>query len=109
MLSFNEQLRRSALQELKTEDTERAAQMFMELRDVHSARVYPYLRASTYVSSRRASAADTAALNRMLDMLNIADPQKLRMDVEDAISGILLCPIGGHYVQEETVNRPGIG
>ena len=96
VLSMDSTIGRNALNDLRTENAPRPAQLFMQLRDVASSQVYEYLRAYTYVSSRQASAADAAALNRIADMLQ-ADPSEIRLSLERSLGATFKCPAGGIY------------
>ena len=96
VLSMDSTIGRNALNNLKTENAPRPAQLFMQLRDVAKSQVYEYLRAYTYVSSRQASAADAAALNRIADMLQ-ADPSEIRHSLERSLGATFKCPAGGTY------------
>jgi len=96
VLSMDSTIGRSALNQLKTENAPRPAQLFMQLRDVASSQVYEYLRAYTYVSSRQASADDAAALNRIAAMLQ-ADPAEVRLSLEQSLGATFKCPAGGTY------------
>ncbi|HQZ68872.1 MAG TPA: hypothetical protein PLY87_27480, partial [Planctomycetaceae bacterium] len=87
---------RRALDQLKTENAPRPAQLFMQLRDVASSQVYEYLRAYTYVSSRQASADDAAALNHIAAMLQ-ADPAEIRFGLEQSFGATFKCLAGGIY------------
>ena len=105
VLSVNKPLGRAALDGRRMENAERPAQLFLQLRDISAASVMPYLRAYTYISSRRASAADTASLNRIADILQ-ADPLTARNQVEKALGASLVCPIGGTYELKQSNQRP---
>ncbi|MBL8819985.1 MAG: serine/threonine protein kinase [Planctomyces sp.] len=107
VLAFDNELRESLLRNSETEATDRPAQLFMELRDVSAARVFPYINATTYLSSRRASASDAAMVNHITDMLCVDDPQQTRTEIEQAICATLACPTGGNYRLAETKNRTG--
>ena len=105
VLSVNKPLGRAALDGRRMENAERPAQLFLQLRDISTASVMRYLRAYTYISSRRASAADTAALNRIADILQ-ADPLTTRDQIEKALGASLVCPIGGTYELKQSDQRP---
>ena len=96
VLSMDSMIGRNALNQLKTENAPRPAQLFMQLRDVASSQVYEYLRAYTYVSSRQASADDAAALNHIAAMLQ-ADPAEIRLSLEQSFGATIKCPAGGTY------------
>ncbi len=95
-LSMDATIRRRVLKQLKTEEAPRPAQLFMQLRDVASSKVYDYLRAYTYVSSRRASEDDASALNRIAEILQ-GDPQEIRLSLEQSLGASFKCPAGGVY------------
>ena len=105
VLSMDQEIGRDALEQLHTEDAPRPAQLFMQLRDVTSSRVYDYLRAYTFVSSRRASAGDAATLNRIADMVQ-ADPSWIRQTLESNLGATFMCPAGGDYQLIHTPLRP---
>jgi hypothetical protein len=96
VLSMDELIGRNVLNQAKTERVPRPAQLFMQLRDVASSKVYEYLRAYTYVSSRQASAGDAAELNRIADRLQ-ADPADIRSILEHSLGATFKCPAGGTY------------
>lgn len=104
VLSMDSTIGRNALNDLKTENAPRPAQLFMQLRDVATSQVYEYLRAYTYVSSRQASAADAAALSRIAAMLQ-ADPSEVRLSLEQSLGATFKCPAGGTY--QLTGNKGG--
>ncbi len=105
VLAYDSGLREFLLRDAETETADRPAQLFMELRDVSAARVFPYINATTYLSSRRASASDAAMVNHITDMLCADDPQRARTEIEQALGATLACPIGGDYRLAETRNR----
>lgn len=105
VLSVNKPLGREVLDDRRMEHAVRPAQLFLQLRDISAASVMPYLRAYTYISSRRASAADTAAVNRIADILQ-ADPLTMRDQIEMALGASLVCPIGGTYELKQSNERP---
>ena len=105
VLSVNKAIGRAALAERRMENAERPAQLFLQLRDISTSSVMPYLRAYTYISSRRGSAGDTAALNRIADILQ-ADPQSTFEQIEKTMGASLVCPIGGTYELTTANQRP---
>ncbi len=105
VLSMDSAIGRNALNQVKTENAPRPAQLFMQLRDVASSQVYEYLRAYTYVTSRQASAADAAALNRIAVMLQ-ADPEEIRLSLEQSLGATFKCPAGGTYQLTGNGERP---
>lgn len=96
VLSMDAEIGRDVLNQANTERVLRPAQLFMQLRDVASSKVYEYLRAYTYVSSRQASAGDAAELNRNADRLQ-ADPADIRSILEDSLGATFKYPAGGTY------------
>lgn len=96
VLSRNPELRRNVLQSVELQPARRPAQLFMQLRDVSSARVFPYVRAYTYMTSRRAGAADAALLNRLSASLQLP-PEQVRGALQTALGAELRCPVGGTW------------
>lgn len=105
VLSRDAAIGRDVLNQAKTERVPRPAQLFMQLRDVASSKVYEYLRAYTYVSSRQASADDAAELNRIADRLQ-ADPAHIRHILEHSLGATFKCPAGGIYQLTGNGQRP---
>lgn len=106
VLAHDRKLGSEILQRHPAEDTPRPAQLFMQLRDVKNSRVYDYLRAWTFISSRRMSASDAAIINRTSDMLQ-REPKELRDDLERILNAAIVCPTGGTYQFQDATLRSG--
>ncbi len=105
VLSTNKPLAREVLRGHELENVSRPAHLFMHLEDITGAKVYPYINAWTFMSSRQASAADVSTINLLADSLQ-ADPVILLERIEKSLGAELKCPIGGEYSAKQTVNRP---
>ena len=86
----------NVLKHMRSETTPRPAQLFMQLGDVAASRVFEYLRAYTYVSSRRTSGGDAASLNRIACMLQ-EESSDVRLRLEQTFGAVFRCPAGGTY------------
>lgn len=105
VLSVNRPLAGDVLRDYKLEDAPRPAHLFMHLEDISRAKVYPYINAWTYMSSRQASAADVTTINLIADALQ-ADPQMMLDEIEVSLGADLKCPVGGEYSVNQAMNRP---
>lgn len=104
-LAADTELGHRVLDDYSLEEADRPAHLFMHMQDVSSSVVFPYIRAWTYVSSRKVSGADVASLNRTADLLQM-DSGSVRARIEEAIQGRLVCPAGGKYEPVATIHRP---
>lgn len=105
VLSTNKPLAKEVLRGYEMENVSRPAHLFMHLEDITGAKVYPYINAWTYMSSRQASAADVATINLLADSLQ-ADPLNILNGIQTSLGADLKCPIGGEYSAQQAVNRP---
>jgi serine/threonine protein kinase len=105
VLSVNKPLASEVLRGYRLEDAPRPAHLFMHLEDISGAKVYPYINAWTYMSSRQASAADVSTINLIADALQ-ADPKIIFEKIETSLGADLKCPVGGEYSVHQTMNRP---
>lgn len=105
VMTDNKALAQRVLNEYRIETTERPAHLFMHMKNISEARVFPYIRAWTYMSSRQASAADTATINRVSDLLQ-TEPVKMKAQLEHSFGAILTCPTGGNYEATPSLHRP---
>ena len=78
-----------------------------QMRDVTKAKVYPYLRAYTYVTSRQASADNAAALNTMTQQLAIPAEQSLGV-AQYLQRAKVVCPLDGQYQANVMSHGPRI-
>lgn len=87
----------------KLETGNRPAHMVMRLNDVSQSKVADYIRAYTFVSSRRLSGDNVAALNRLAADLNMS-PEKSKALLEQLIDANLQCPAGGKIQLSQSQN-----
>ncbi|MBL8810679.1 MAG: protein kinase [Planctomycetaceae bacterium] len=104
-LAADKEIGHAVLDDFSFEKADRPAHLFMHMKDVSQSIVFPYIRAWTYSSSRKVSGADVASLNRTADLLQM-EPNAVRIRIEEAIQGRLVCPAGGQYEPVAATNRP---
>jgi hypothetical protein len=105
VMTVNNGLGQRVLNGHQIEETKRPAHLFMHLKDISTSAVFPYIRAWTFMSSRQASAADAASINRVGDLLQ-ADPFTMKSRIEQSFGATLTCPTGGTYKPAASIHRP---
>ncbi len=94
------ELRRDVRTSLATQYYPKPSQLLFRAGGVDGAMIAPYLNAYSYCQSRNQSAAIASWLNQWSIGLR-SQPMDFRENIEQALQGELMCPLGGQFTLDE--------